>query len=35
VLAQGGTFDLIFADAPAGKWHGLDRTFTALGPYGC
>jgi len=34
VVAQGGTFDLIFADAPAGKWHGLDRTIAALGPHG-
>ena len=34
VLAQGGTFDLIFADAPAGKWLGLDRTIAALGPHG-
>jgi predicted O-methyltransferase YrrM len=33
-LAQGGMFDLIFADAPAGKWHGLDRTIAALGPHG-
>ena len=34
VLARGGTFDLIFADAPGGKWHGLDRTIAALGPRG-
>jgi demethylmenaquinone methyltransferase/2-methoxy-6-polyprenyl-1,4-benzoquinol methylase len=35
VLARdGGTFDLIFADAPAGKWHGLDRTIAALAPHG-
>ncbi|MGX6606630.1 O-methyltransferase [Micromonosporaceae bacterium Da 78-11] len=29
-----GTFDLIFADAPGGKWHGLDRTIAALTPGG-
>ena len=29
-----GTFDLIFADATAGKWHGLDRTIAALSPGG-
>lgn len=29
-----GTFDLIFADAPAGKWCGLDRTISALNPGG-
>ena len=34
VLVQGGAFDLIFADAPAGKWHGLDRTIAALVPHG-
>jgi len=34
VLLQSGTFDLIFADAPAGKWHGLDRTIAALSPHG-
>ena len=35
VLAQtDGTFDLIFADAPEGKWHGLDRTIAALAPRG-
>jgi demethylmenaquinone methyltransferase/2-methoxy-6-polyprenyl-1,4-benzoquinol methylase len=35
VLEQtGGTFDLIFADAPEGKWHGLDRTIAALAPHG-
>lgn len=28
------TFALIFADAPAGKWYGLDRTLTALRPGG-
>lgn len=34
VLAEGGTYDLIFADAPDGKWHGLDQTIAALGPHG-
>jgi predicted O-methyltransferase YrrM len=34
VLAEGGTYDLIFADAPGGKWHGLDRTIAALAPRG-
>lgn len=34
VLAEGGTYDLIFADAPEGKWHGLDQTIAALGPHG-
>ncbi|MEU4422718.1 class I SAM-dependent methyltransferase [Actinoplanes sp. NPDC024001] len=29
-----GTFDLIFADAPAGKWTGLDLTIAALAPRG-
>jgi len=29
-----GTFDLIFADAEGGKWHGLDRTIAALAPGG-
>jgi predicted O-methyltransferase YrrM len=29
-----GTFDLIFADAAGGKWHGLDRTIAALAPGG-
>jgi demethylmenaquinone methyltransferase/2-methoxy-6-polyprenyl-1,4-benzoquinol methylase len=29
-----GTFDLIFADAQGGKWHGLDRTIAALAPGG-
>jgi predicted O-methyltransferase YrrM len=29
-----GTFDLIFADAPAGKWSGLERTIAALNPGG-
>lgn len=34
VLAEGGQFDLIFADAPGGKWHGLNRTIAALRPNG-
>jgi predicted O-methyltransferase YrrM len=34
VLAEGGTYDLIFGDAPDGKWHGLDQTIAALGPQG-
>jgi predicted O-methyltransferase YrrM len=25
---------LIFADAPGGKWDGLDRTIAALRPHG-
>ncbi|WTW98158.1 class I SAM-dependent methyltransferase [Streptomycetaceae bacterium NBC_01309] len=29
-----GAFDLIYADAPGGKWHGLDRTLAALAPRG-
>lgn len=29
-----GTFDLIFADAEGGKWHGLGRTIAALAPGG-
>jgi predicted O-methyltransferase YrrM len=34
VLGEGGTFDLIFADAPGGKWEGLDRSVAALRPRG-
>ncbi len=34
LLGEGGGYDLIFADAPDGKWHGLDRTVAALGPHG-
>lgn len=34
LLPSLGTFDLIFADAVAGKWHGLDRTLQALRPGG-
>jgi demethylmenaquinone methyltransferase/2-methoxy-6-polyprenyl-1,4-benzoquinol methylase len=33
-LARLGTFDLIFADAPGGKWSGLDLTIAALAPGG-
>lgn len=29
-----GRFDLVFADAPGGKWVGLDRTIDALAPGG-
>lgn len=34
VLGEAGGFDLIFADAPGGKWEGLDRTIAALAPHG-
>lgn len=34
LLGEGGTYDLIFADAPNGKWRGLDQTIAALGPSG-
>lgn len=34
VLETAGEFDLIFADAPGGKWEGLDRTIAALAPHG-
>lgn len=34
VLGEVGAFDLIFADAPGGKWSGLDRTIAALRPHG-
>jgi demethylmenaquinone methyltransferase/2-methoxy-6-polyprenyl-1,4-benzoquinol methylase len=34
LLPSLGTFDLIFPDAPAGKWTGLDRTVAALRPGG-
>jgi demethylmenaquinone methyltransferase/2-methoxy-6-polyprenyl-1,4-benzoquinol methylase len=30
VLARAGTFNLIFADAPDGKWHELHTTIAAL-----
>lgn len=34
VLADSGQFDLVFADAPAGKWEGLERTIEAVRPGG-
>jgi predicted O-methyltransferase YrrM len=34
VLGRAGEFGLIFADAPGGKWEGLDRTIAALAPQG-
>jgi predicted O-methyltransferase YrrM len=34
VLGEGEAFDLIFADAPGGKWDGLDRSVAALRPHG-
>lgn len=34
VLANLGQFDLVFADAAGGKWHGLARTVQALRPGG-
>lgn len=34
VLPSLGSFDLIFPDAPAGKWTGLGRTIGALRPGG-
>jgi demethylmenaquinone methyltransferase/2-methoxy-6-polyprenyl-1,4-benzoquinol methylase len=34
VLRRGDHWDLIFADALAGKWEGLDDTIEALGPGG-
>lgn len=34
VLAGSGTFDLLFADAPGGKWDGLDRSVAALRLHG-
>jgi demethylmenaquinone methyltransferase/2-methoxy-6-polyprenyl-1,4-benzoquinol methylase len=34
LLPSAGRFDLIFADAPAGKWTGLGRTIDALQPRG-
>lgn len=34
VLAERGRFNLVFADAPGGKWDGLDRTIAALQPGG-
>lgn len=32
VTRAAGSFDLIFADAPGGKWQGLDTTVAALRP---
>lgn len=34
LLGTLGAFELIFADAEGGKWHGLDRTIAALAPGG-
>ena len=34
VLAGSGTFDLLFADAPGGKWDGLDRSVAVPRPHG-
>ena len=34
IIGEVGTFDLIFPDAPAGKWTGLNKTFAALRPGG-
>lgn len=34
LASEPGGFDLIFADAPGGKWEGLDRTIAALAPHG-
>lgn len=34
LLPKLGSFDLIFADAPAGKWEGLPLTVSALRPGG-
>ncbi len=34
LLGDGKTFDLIFPDAPAGKWTGLSRTIEKLRPGG-
>ncbi len=34
ILPAAGQFDLIFADAPGGKWDGLDTTVAALRPGG-
>jgi predicted O-methyltransferase YrrM len=33
-VVDGAGFDLIFADAPGGKFDGLDRTIGALRPGG-
>jgi predicted O-methyltransferase YrrM len=32
VTRTAGSFDLVFADAPGGKWEGLDVTVAALRP---
>jgi predicted O-methyltransferase YrrM len=34
LLPRLGAFDLVFADAVAGKWHGLDLTIAAIAPRG-
>lgn len=34
VIPNLGQFDLVFADAVAGKWYGLDVTINALSPRG-
>ncbi len=34
LLGKTAAFDLIFADAPGGKWAGLDHTIAALRPHG-
>jgi demethylmenaquinone methyltransferase/2-methoxy-6-polyprenyl-1,4-benzoquinol methylase len=34
VVRRPQRWDLIFADAPGGKWEGLDSTITALAPGG-
>lgn len=34
ILPSLGTFDLIFPDAPTGKWVGLDQTIASLRPRG-
>lgn len=34
IARSSGLFDLVFADAPGGKWDGLDVTIAALRPGG-
>jgi predicted O-methyltransferase YrrM len=34
LLAGHGCFDLVFDDAVAGKWYGLDLTIAAIAPGG-
>jgi len=34
LLAEADRYDLIFADAPRGKWDGLELTINALAPAG-